>query len=85
MPRSPTNHDQTIAFEAALKRLEEVVRHLEAGDLTLEASLKTFEEGIKWSRGCETRLTEAKGSVEVLIKQANGDVTTEAFAPRENT
>lgn len=68
-----------IPFEEALKRLEEIVRHLEAGDLTLDESLKAFEEGIKWSRLCEQRLAEAKGKVEVLVKEANGEVMEKPF------
>lgn len=68
-----------IPFEEALKKLEEIVRHLEAGDLTLDDSLKAFEEGIAWSRVCEAKLTEAKGKVEVLVKQADGSIQSAPF------
>ncbi|MBI2346762.1 MAG: exodeoxyribonuclease VII small subunit [Deltaproteobacteria bacterium] len=72
-----------MAFEEALRRLEEAVRHLEAGDLTLEASLAAFEEGIRWSRVCEARLTEARGKVEQLVKRASGEMATESFATEQ--
>jgi exodeoxyribonuclease VII small subunit len=55
-------------FEAALARLEEIVQELEKGDLPLEQSLKLFEEGIKLSRICNSRLEEAERKVEILLK-----------------
>jgi len=77
---------QTIkqeSFETALGKLEEIVRHLEKGDLSLDDSLKAFEEGIKWSRLCETRLAEAKGKVEMLVKAAEGQMKETAFKAEE--
>ncbi len=71
------------SFEAALGKLEETVRHLEKGDLTLDDSLKAFEDGIKWSRQCEQRLTEAKGKVETLIKTEGGELKTAPFKTEE--
>ncbi len=70
-------------FEQALGKLEEIVRHLEKGDLTLDDSLKAFEEGIKWSRLCEQKLTEAKGKVEMLVKSASGEMKEAAFKGEE--
>lgn len=78
--RRPKEVLPAVPFESALARLEEVVRRLEGGDLTLEDSLKAFEEGIQWSRVCEQRLTEAKGKVEVLVKLASGAVAAQPFA-----
>lgn len=68
-----------VPYEEALARLEESVRQLEKGELTLENSLKTFEDGIKWSRVCESKLNEAKGKVEMLIKSAGGGTETKEF------
>jgi len=70
---------EKITYEAALAKLEESVRSLEKGDLTLEDSLKAFENGIKWSRECENKLTEAKSKVEMLIKKAGGETETKDF------
>lgn len=84
MGRTGEEQGSAVPFEEALKRLEEIVRHLEAGDLPLEDSLKAFEEGIRWSRQCEQRLTEAKDRVEILVKQASGEVTTEPFVVEGN-
>lgn len=70
-------------FEAALARLEEIVQELEKGDLPLEQSLKLFEEGIKLSRICNSRLEEAERKVEILMKDKNGNVTAQTFKEEE--
>jgi len=53
-------------FEAALAELEEIVKKLEAGDLTLEASLALYERGVELSRFCHARLEDAERRVEIL-------------------
>ena len=59
-------------FEKALEQLEDIVRKMEEGDLTLDESLKAFEEGIRLSRFCSDKLDEAERKVEILLKE--GDV-----------
>jgi len=66
-------------FEAALARLEELVKELEQGDLPLEQSLKLFEEGIKLSRICNRRLEDAERRVEILLKDEAGNVVAQPF------
>lgn len=66
-------------FEAALARLEELVKELEQGDLPLEQSLKLFEEGIKLSRICNRRLEDAERRVEILLKDEAGNVVAQLF------
>ena len=70
-------------FEAALARLEEIVRSLESGELALEQSLKLFEEGVKLARVCNARLEDAERKVEVLLKDKNGRITAKAFEDEE--
>ena len=53
-------------FEAALAELEAIVKKLEEGDQTLEASLTLYERGVQLSRFCHTRLEEAERRIEVL-------------------
>jgi exodeoxyribonuclease VII small subunit len=72
-------------FEAALARLEEIVKELETGDLPLEQSLKLFEEGIKLSRLCNRRLEEAERRVEILLKSKTGTVTAQPFEEKEGS
>ena len=61
-------------FEAALQRLEQIVQRLEKGDLPLEESLVLYEEGIGLSRLCHAKLEEAEGRIEVLMKDARGEI-----------
>lgn len=61
-------------FEASLKELEHIVRQLEDGDLELEESLKLFEDGVRLSRECRERLTNAERRIEVLMKEADGSL-----------
>lgn len=54
-------------FEKKIKRLEEIVQGMEHGDLTLEKSLELFEEGVRLSRECHTKLNEAELKVKQLL------------------
>ncbi|MDD2897964.1 MAG: exodeoxyribonuclease VII small subunit [Desulfuromonadaceae bacterium] len=66
-------------FEASLKKLEEIVTRLETGSLSLEDSLKAFEEGVKHSAFCSSRLEDAERRVEILLKQKDGSLKREPF------
>lgn len=63
---------QKNSFEKALNRLEEIVGQLEAGDLSLDDSLKIFQEGIELSRFCTRKLSEAESKVKKLVKTGAG-------------
>ncbi len=68
-------------FEKKLNRLEEIVSSMEEGDLSLEKSLKTFEEGVKLSRECHTQLNEAEQKVKKLLTvDSDGNAQTEDFS-----
>ncbi|MGA8668620.1 MAG: exodeoxyribonuclease VII small subunit [Terracidiphilus sp.] len=67
------------SFEESLKKLESIVDKLEKGDLSLEESLKLFEEGVGLSATCKKELEEAEGKVQMLIKQRDGSLKTEPF------
>ena len=67
-------------FESALKSLEDIVVQLEAGDLTLDKALELFEEGIKVSRFCSSKLDEAERKVEILVKEADGTMSETTFS-----
>lgn len=71
-------------FEKKLNRLEEIVGKMEAGDVSLEDSLKFFEEGVKLSRECNSQLSQAEQKVKLLLSvDANGNATTENFQIKE--
>jgi exodeoxyribonuclease VII small subunit len=59
-------------FEEHLTQLESVVERLEKGDLTLEDSVRLFEEGVKLSEACKAELEEAEGRVMVLVEGKGG-------------
>ena len=69
-------------FEEALEKLEEIVKRMEAGEMTLEESLKAFEEGIKLARLCAKKLDEADRRVELLLRQ-EGELVTKPFTEEE--
>jgi len=68
--------EDTKSFEESLADLEEIVAKLESGDLPLEESLQLFEEGVRLSRTCRERVTQAERRIEVLMRDNNGDLTT---------
>jgi exodeoxyribonuclease VII small subunit len=63
--------------------LEDIVKKMEAGDMTLEESLKAFEEGIKLARLCSRKLDEAERRVEILLKQEE-ELVIKPFRVEEN-
>lgn len=63
---------KTIAFEAAMERLEEITRLLEAGAEGLDESLKLYEEGVSLIRLCTQKLESAEQSVKILQMSEEG-------------
>jgi len=61
-----------LSFEAALKRLEEIVRTLEQGEAPLDQSIELYQEGDKLRRHCEARLKAAQARIEQIAFGANG-------------
>ena len=57
-----------LSFEQSMARLDEIVRHLEKGDMPLNDSLALFEEGTALIRSCEKQLDEAEQKVVKLRK-----------------
>lgn len=78
------NEETKESFETALSRLEQIVGSLEKGDLSLEDSLKLYEEGISRARFCQERLEEAESKIEVLSQDARRvlDRAAKADPPR---
>ena len=62
------------SFEDRLTALEAVVERLERGDLTLEDSVRLFEEGVQLSNGCKEELEKAEGRIQVLVETRGGRV-----------
>jgi exodeoxyribonuclease VII small subunit len=78
---APPDGNSAPPFEAAIKRLSEIVQALERGDLPLEESLRLFEEGVQLSRVSQQRLDAAEKRVEQLLAvDEQGRPRTEPFA-----
>lgn len=74
--------EKSESFEAALDRLEKIVKELENGDLPLERSIELFEKGMELSETCRKQLSDAETRVEVLLKR-QGKMVAEPFELEE--
>jgi exodeoxyribonuclease VII small subunit len=61
----------TVNFESSLKKLEEIVSKLEDGDISLEDSVKSFEEGIGLVKECQRQLSDAELKVKKLLESGD--------------
>jgi exodeoxyribonuclease VII small subunit len=77
------NEPQARTFEASLEALEGIVHKLERGDLALEKSLDLFEQGIRLSRECQERLSQAERRIEVLLRDQQGRPVVSSFEDEE--
>ena len=64
--------DEDVDFEGALSRLEDLVGELERGELSLEDSLRTFEEGVRLVRRCSEQLKSAELRIQKLDEGTDG-------------
>ncbi|MBC7984781.1 MAG: exodeoxyribonuclease VII small subunit [Candidatus Obscuribacterales bacterium] len=65
-----TKATDTPDLEKALTELEQIVERLEAGDLSLDESLKQFERGVQLTRQCQTALRTAEQKVDILLRKS---------------
>jgi exodeoxyribonuclease VII small subunit len=70
-------------FEKAFQQLEKIVQRLESEELSLDESLKLFEQGITLSRFCHSRLEEVEKKIELILSDAKGEPVTEVFEEGE--
>lgn len=76
VPRKTTGFD----FERSLRELEALVEKMEAGELSLEDSLKHFERGVALTRACQKTLAEAEQKLKILLEK-NGGYALQPFEP----
>ncbi len=74
--------ENDLTFEQSLEELEILVDKLERGQLTLDESLETFENGMKLARVCTQKLTKSERKIEKLIEK-NGELRTQPFDKTE--
>ena len=84
MANKKTTKD-TISFEEALEKLEQVVRQLEDGQLGLSESLARYEEGVRHLKHCHEALASAERKIELLTSvDEGGSAETEPFDEEES-
>ena len=76
--------DKPKTFESSLEELERIVRDLEQGELPLEKSLELFEQGVKLSRECQERLSQAERRIEILMRDNQGRPAVRPFEPESD-
>ena len=64
--------DKHFSFETAYKRLEEILEHLNIGEVALEKSLELYEEADGLISICDQKLNSAEQKIQTLIKNRNG-------------
>lgn len=74
---------EDLSFEEAIQNLENIVSELENGKLTLNESVKKFEQGIKLSKYCNEILENAEKRITVLIENENGKMEEEDFETKD--
>ena len=77
-------NEKNTTFEANLKRLEQIVRAMERGDVALDESLKLFQEGTELVRVCGKLLDEAELQVKMIMAGPDGMPVEEVFDNEEH-
>ncbi len=78
------NTPADLPFEAAMARLEEIVKALEGDGISLDESLSLYEEGVALLRRCNRELDEAEQRVRILQKTPDGEIKPAEFATTED-
>ena len=71
---------KNISFEENLKELEDIVKKLEGGDVSLDEMLELFEQGIARTKECNEQLKNAEQKISILIKNNSGEMEEQPFA-----
>ncbi|WP_028560017.1 exodeoxyribonuclease VII small subunit [Paenibacillus pinihumi] len=64
--------DQVLSFEQAMEKLEDIVSRLENGDVPLETAIELFQEGMRLSQLCGSKLDQVERKIELLIETEQG-------------
>ena len=71
--------EKSLDFEKSLAKLENIIEVLEDGDLPLNESIKTFEEGVKLTKHCQNLLSKAEIKIQKLVESKDGSIDLETF------
>ena len=73
-----------IKFEEAISMLEEAVRLLEGGTLSLNESIEKYEEALAYVKICNKTLEKAEQKVKILTQSADGSISDRPFIQDED-
>ncbi len=68
---------EPVAFEDVLKTLESIVEKLESGQVPLDETIRSFEEGMKLAEQCHRQLNQAETKLKRLVRNRKGELETE--------
>ena len=71
--------EKSLDFEKSIAKLENIIEALEDGDLPLNESIKTFEEGVKLTKHCQDLLSKAELKIQKLLEKDDGTLDLEDF------
>ena len=66
--------ENPLSFELAYQKLEEILEKMNSGKVSLDESLKLYEEADRLISSCNKRLSDAEKKIEVLIKNRDGEL-----------
>ncbi|MEZ8221267.1 Exodeoxyribonuclease VII small subunit [Candidatus Fervidibacteria bacterium JGI MDM2 JNZ-1-D12] len=82
LPLEPTpEQNETLTFEQAMARLEEIVRLLESGELSLDETVRLYEEGQRLRQFCEQKLNDAEKRIKMVTLADDGTIRINEFEP----
>lgn len=76
--------NKAIKFEESLSKLEEAVKLLESGKLSLDESIEKYEIALKYVRICNEMLEKAEQKVKILTESQDGTISDRPFVHDEN-
>ena len=76
---------KNLTFEEAMLSLEDIVKKLENGGLSLDDSLKAFEEAVKLVKFCNEKIELAEQKVKILVENSDGSITDAPFDTTDET
>lgn len=84
LKRKTADKSTDVCFEAALGKLELIVKELEKGDLPLEESLARFAEGVGLSKICLSKLSAAENEIDKILREEHGRILEQPLDTRED-
>ena len=82
--KNPSSSLPQHSLESALERLESIVADIEVNSPPLETLIERYEEGVRLLKICQEKLTAAERRIEIISRNAQGEVTLQAFQADSN-